>query len=69
MNVTGYAPAAETGERPADEVTPAQTLSFESATLPVLIHFRGRKYILRETKNGGLVMNGAVTIGGQLVRG
>lgn len=68
MNVTGYAPDAATGERPAEHVVAAQTLSFEPDQLPVLIHFRGKKYLLSQTKHGGLVMNGTVTIGGQTLR-
>jgi len=68
MALTGYAPSPHTGVRPPEEVTAVTSTVFHSSDLPMLIEFNGRKYFLSETKKGGLLLNGAVTIGGQTLR-
>lgn len=69
MNVaTGLAIAPETGIKPSEEIVTASQMAVTSDVLPMLIEFNGRRYVLLETKNGGLLLNGAVTIGGQRVK-
>jgi hemin uptake protein HemP len=65
---TGLAVAPETGIKPPEEVVTASQMTVTSETLPMLVKFNGRRYVLLETKNGGLLLNGAVTIGGQRVK-
>jgi hypothetical protein len=66
--VTGLAVAPETGIKPAEEIVTASQMTVTSESLPMLVEFHGRRYILLETKHGGLLLNGAVTIGGQRVK-
>ncbi len=66
--MTGLAVAPETGIKPIAEVATASRMTVTSDTLPMLIEFNGRRYILLETKHGGLLLNGAVMIGGQPVK-
>lgn len=66
--MTGLAVAPQTGIKPPEEVVTSSQMTVTSDTLPMLIEFNGRRYILLETKNGGLLLNGAVLIGGQRVK-
>ena len=66
--VTGLAIAPETGIKPPEEVVTSSQMTVTSERLPMLIEFNGRRYILLETKHGGLLLNGAVVIGGQRVK-
>lgn len=69
MNVaTGLAVAPQTGIKPPEEIVTASQMTVTSDSLPMLIEFNGRRYVLLETKNGGLLLNGAVMIGGQRVK-
>ena len=61
--LTGLVIAPETGVNPPDAALPIAQMTVTSTMLPMLIEFNGRRYVLLETKNGGLLLNGAV-IGG-----
>lgn len=50
--LTGYEPDAETGMSDAPPV-----LRLDSKKLPIRIEFGGKKFILMETKMGGLILN------------
>lgn len=59
-SMTGLVVAPETGIKPTDEVVPSSQMVVTSDSLPMLIEFHGRRYVLLETKNGGLLLNGAI---------
>lgn len=50
--LSGYKPNAE---RPVVDAPPVE---LTSESLPIRFNFKGRKYVVLETQNGRLVMNG-----------
>lgn len=51
--VTGFRPNAK------HPTVPAPPLRLTSEQLPLQIEFNGRRYVILESKRGGLLMNGA----------
>jgi hypothetical protein len=51
--ITGFRPDAH------NPTVPSPPLELTSEQLPLQVLFNGRRYVIRDTKNGGLIMNGA----------